>query len=89
LLDSAELRRTMGLKAAAHAREHFDEQRVTMRLVDIYRRALVEAGVEGVRMVPGAPLAAAGANGRRPRDRRRPRGVASPSLPRATGRESA
>ncbi len=53
LLDSAPLRRRMGLRAAAHAREHFDEQHVTERLVEIYRSALRAEGVAtGMRRAP-------------------------------------
>jgi glycosyltransferase involved in cell wall biosynthesis len=46
LLASPDLRRTMGERAAAHAREHFDEERVVERLVRLYRRALVGHGFQ-------------------------------------------
>ncbi len=47
LFDSAELRRELGTKAIDRAREHFDEQVVTERLVGIYRHALRARGLSG------------------------------------------
>lgn len=54
LLAAPALRAQMGLRAAAHAREHFDERRVTRRLVQIYRRALQVKGLATVRGARGA-----------------------------------
>jgi hypothetical protein len=89
LLDSAALRARMGRQAAAHARAHFDEQRVTERLVEIYRSTLRAEGVAGVRAATGERSKAAPAGGGQPRDRRTsgPRGIPSQvPQPRATGR---
>jgi glycosyltransferase involved in cell wall biosynthesis len=49
LLESEDLRRTMGVAGVAHVRRHFDEERVTERLVDIYRNALRARGMTGSR----------------------------------------
>ena len=49
LLASAELRREMGGRASTWAREQFDEEQITKRLVDIYRRALKEQGIAAPR----------------------------------------
>ena len=49
LFDSPALRGELGAAGAAHAREHFDEQRVVERLVGIYRTALAARGL-------GAPV---------------------------------
>ncbi|MCC6765163.1 MAG: glycosyltransferase [Deltaproteobacteria bacterium] len=49
LLAAPALRAQMGLRAAAHAREHFDERRVAQRLVQTYRAALQSRGLAAVR----------------------------------------
>jgi glycosyltransferase involved in cell wall biosynthesis len=45
LLDSAELRREMGARGVAHARLHFDEDRVVERLAGLYRTGLAARGL--------------------------------------------
>jgi glycosyltransferase involved in cell wall biosynthesis len=52
LLASAELRREIGSRASAWVRERFDEERITKRLVEIYRRALREQGIAAPRYSP-------------------------------------
>jgi len=44
LLASPRLRREMGLRGVEHVRQHFDEERVADRLVDIYGSALAAVG---------------------------------------------
>jgi glycosyltransferase involved in cell wall biosynthesis len=63
LLGSAELRREMGARGIEHVRRHFDEERVTRRLVGIYRSAMQACGVADVRWAGQTELSLA--DGRR------------------------
>jgi glycosyltransferase involved in cell wall biosynthesis len=45
LLGSSALRSAMGARGVAHARQHFDEERVVERLTEVYRLALRTQGI--------------------------------------------
>jgi glycosyltransferase involved in cell wall biosynthesis len=85
LLDSAALRREMGARAAAPAREHFDERRVAERLLRIYRAAL--AGPGEIEVVSAAPARGARRSGGRLQRRERAAARRAPGADDATSAE--
>ena len=63
LLDAPALRRDLGERAVAHARQHFDEAEVVQRLVHIYREALAARGLAAA-CTPVVPERLAAGEGR-------------------------
>jgi len=49
LLDAPGLRRDLGVRGSVRVRDHFDEERVTQRLVQMYRNALYARGLAEIR----------------------------------------
>ena len=60
LLGSPGLRREMGLRGVEHVRQHFDEERVADRLVDVYGAALAAVGMPVPDVRAGARAGALG-----------------------------
>src|SRR5207245_2405019 len=60
LLGSPVLRGAMGARGVAHARQHFDEERIVKRLAGLYRLALRARGVSSGENAQGGPAKADG-----------------------------